>query len=83
MKLAQERIQTLLSGFKPDPTSAHPEAVQKALFVARRLQERASNLQTPSERRQQAELDRMLHVPSDKSTLAQMTDQSFRAQLQE
>lgn len=35
-------------------------------------------LQTPSEKRQQAELDRMLQTPSDKATLAQMTDQAFR-----
>jgi RHH-type proline utilization regulon transcriptional repressor/proline dehydrogenase/delta 1-pyrroline-5-carboxylate dehydrogenase len=53
--------------------------VQKAVFLARRLQARAVLLQTPSERRQQAELDRMLHHASDKATLAQMTDQAFRA----
>jgi RHH-type proline utilization regulon transcriptional repressor/proline dehydrogenase/delta 1-pyrroline-5-carboxylate dehydrogenase len=52
--------------------------VQKALLLARRLQERATELQTASEKRQQAELDRMLQTPSDKATLAQMTDQAFR-----
>ena len=52
--------------------------MQKALFVARQLQERAIELQTPAEKRQQAELDRMLQTPSDKVTLALMTDQAFR-----
>jgi RHH-type proline utilization regulon transcriptional repressor/proline dehydrogenase/delta 1-pyrroline-5-carboxylate dehydrogenase len=80
MTLAHEDIEHLLSGFESDPASQYPATVQKAVFVARRLQERASELQTPPERRQQAELDRMLHVPSDKTTLAQMTDQAFRAQ---
>lgn len=61
------------------PRTPHAELVGKALFVARRLRERASELQTPSERKQQAELDRMLHTPSDKSTLTQITDQAFRA----
>jgi len=68
----------VLSGFDPDPTSCFPLVVQKALFLARRLQERATQLQTPPERRQQAELDRMLQNPQDKATLAQMTDQAFR-----
>jgi RHH-type proline utilization regulon transcriptional repressor/proline dehydrogenase/delta 1-pyrroline-5-carboxylate dehydrogenase len=43
------------------------------------LQERAAELQTPAERRQQAELDRMLQTPSDKATLVQLTDQVFRS----
>lgn len=68
-----------LADFHPDPSLPHPPAVQRALFLARRLQERAARLQTPAERRQQAELDRMLHHPSDKVTLAQMTDQAFRS----
>jgi len=71
-------LDSLLGNFKPVPGSPHATAVQKALFVARRLQERARALQTPSERRQQAELDRMLQTPSDKATLALMTDQAFR-----
>ena len=70
---------TILSQFTPDPGSKHSLAVQKSVFLARRLQERAAVLQTPSERRQQAELDRMLQHPSDKATLAQMTDQAFRS----
>src|SRR5512137_2470233 len=71
-------LEQLLSGFQPDPKSKHSPAIQKALFLARRLQQRATELQTPAERRQQAELDRMLQTPSDKATLAQMTDQAFR-----
>ncbi len=71
----------LLTGFKPDPESALSLRIQKVLFVARRLQERASELQTPQERRQQSELDRMLQNPRDKTTLVQMTDQSFRSRV--
>ena len=71
-------LETLLEGFAPDSNSKHGLSVQKALFVARQLQERAMELQTSAEKRQQAELDRMLQTPSDKATLAQMTDQAFR-----
>ena len=71
-------LKELLTEFSPDPKSDKPANVQKALFLARRLQARASELQTPSEKRQQAELDRMLQTPSDKATLAMMTDQAFR-----
>jgi RHH-type proline utilization regulon transcriptional repressor/proline dehydrogenase/delta 1-pyrroline-5-carboxylate dehydrogenase len=79
MMMKGEHIRELLAEFRPDPQSHHPVLVQQALFVARKLQERAAQLQTPSERRQQAELDRMLRAPSEKTTLAQMTDQAFRA----
>lgn len=72
-------ITSIIRDLPVDATSTLPPAIQKALHLARQLQERASELQTPSERRQQAELDRMLQHPSDKSTLAQMTDQAFRA----
>src|ERR1051325_9418383 len=68
-----------LTDFQPDPQSNLPVSVQKALFLARLLQERAAGLQTPQERRQQAELDRMLQNPLDKATLTQMTDQAFRS----
>ena len=71
-------LEQVLSEFRPDPESSRPLTVQKAIFLARRLQERAKELQTPPERRQQAELDRMLQTPSDKVTLALMTDQAFR-----
>lgn len=71
-------LDDLLGRFTPDPSSPHPAAVQEALVLARRLQQRARALQTPPERRQQAELDRMIRTPSDKATLAAMTDQAFR-----
>ncbi len=74
-----KNIQSLLEEFRPDSASLHPPSVNRALFLARRLQERATDLQTPSERRQQAELDRMIHSPADKATLVQMTDEAFRA----
>lgn len=73
-------LEQLLSGFRPDHGAAHSLTVQKALLVARRLQERAAEVQTSAERRQQAELDRLLQNPADKSTLAQITDQAFRTQ---
>jgi RHH-type proline utilization regulon transcriptional repressor/proline dehydrogenase/delta 1-pyrroline-5-carboxylate dehydrogenase len=59
--------------------TAERERIQKAVVLARGLQERAVELQTPPERRQQAELDRMIENPTDKATLVQMTDQAFRA----
>src|SRR5881394_489397 len=52
--------------------------IQRALLLARELLHRAAALQTPAERRQQAELDRMLQTPADKVTLVQLTDQAFR-----
>src|ERR1051325_259413 len=55
------------------------ELVDRAVQLARDLQARASELQTPQERRQQAELDRMLQNPTDKVTLIQLTDQAFRS----
>ncbi|MFC5457529.1 proline dehydrogenase family protein [Prosthecobacter fluviatilis] len=54
------------------------ELISQAVELARRLQLRAAELQTPAERRQQAELDRMLQNPADKATLVQLTDQAFR-----
>lgn len=50
-----------------------------AVVLARQLQQRAKQLQTPAERRQQAELDRMVQHPRDKATLTQLTDQAFRS----
>src|SRR5512147_132148 len=78
MTTSNSGLEEILAAFKADPKSPQPASVQKALFLARRLQERATELQTPPEKRQQAELDRMLQTPSDKATLAQMTDQAFR-----
>ena len=53
---------------------------QPAVELARPLQQRAMELQTPAERRQQAELDRMVQHPHDKATLTQLTDQAFRSE---
>ncbi len=57
-----------------------PQSVAKvAIRLARQIQTRAKELQTPAERRQQAELDRMVQHPRDKATLTQLTDQAFRS----
>lgn len=56
------------------------EIGQAALAVAKQIQSRATQLQTPAERRQQAELDRMIQHPQDKATLTQLTDQAFRSE---
>lgn len=53
--------------------------IEEAIDLARRLQARAASLQTPQERRQQAEFDRMIQHAADKATLVQMTDQAFRS----
>src|SRR3972149_8879163 len=69
----------LLAGFAVDAISSHPVEVQQAVYLARLLGQRAAELQTPAERRQQAELDRMINSPGDKVTLMQLTDQAFRS----
>lgn len=53
--------------------------VDRAVALAAELQARALGLQTVPERRQQAELARMLQNPADKATLVQLTDQAFRS----
>jgi RHH-type proline utilization regulon transcriptional repressor/proline dehydrogenase/delta 1-pyrroline-5-carboxylate dehydrogenase len=68
-------------GWQTRPTDAAGGEVQQATYLARKLQQRARDLQTPAERRQQAELDRMIQSPSDKATLVEITDQAFRARL--
>jgi RHH-type proline utilization regulon transcriptional repressor/proline dehydrogenase/delta 1-pyrroline-5-carboxylate dehydrogenase len=55
------------------------ELIERAIELARELQEAATALQTAAERRQQAELDRMLQMPEDKATLVQLTDRAFRS----
>ena len=69
-------------GVAPDtlPALDDKRVLQSTLVLATLLQQRASQLQTPQERRQQAELDRMLQHPEDKATLTQITDQSFRSE---
>ena len=69
----------MLAGLAVDAASAHPVEVQQAVQLARLLGRRAAELQTPQERRQQAELDRMMNSPGDKVTLMQLTDQAFRS----
>ena len=64
---------SLLDQQSVDSASSLPEDVQLSIAVARHLQTRANALQTPQERRQQAELDRMIQSPSDKITMIQMT----------
>jgi len=68
-----------LKSHPADPSSPLPREVQQALGLARELLTRSQALQTPPERRQQAELDRLLQTPQDKATLIQMTDQAFRS----
>lgn len=54
--------------------------IDAAVALARQLQQRAGELQTGAERRQQTELDRMLQTPADKITLVELTDRAFRSQ---
>jgi RHH-type proline utilization regulon transcriptional repressor/proline dehydrogenase/delta 1-pyrroline-5-carboxylate dehydrogenase len=63
----------------PGMHAPHADLIDQAIALARALQQRATELQTPHERRQQAELDRMLQNPADKVTLVQLTDQAFRS----
>ncbi|MEM9695689.1 MAG: proline dehydrogenase, partial [Myxococcota bacterium] len=51
----------------------------QAAALAAHLQARGGQLQTPQEKRQQRELERMVNDPGDKATMTQMTDQAFRA----
>jgi RHH-type proline utilization regulon transcriptional repressor/proline dehydrogenase/delta 1-pyrroline-5-carboxylate dehydrogenase len=60
-------------------SSAEGTTVERAVALARHLQTRAAALQTREEKRQQAELERMLQSATDRATLTQMTDQAFRA----
>ena len=74
------KLEAVLSGAKVNDASEHSRELQLAVALARHLQRRANELQTPAERRQQSELDRMIQNPNDKVTMIQMTDQAFRAQ---
>ena len=75
----ERALEEALARFGPDPAATASLAAQKAVFLARLLQERAAALQTPQERKQQAELERMMQSPHDKATLIQLTDQAFRS----
>lgn len=62
----RQGLASVLSQFQPDPKAKQSLTVQRALFLARWLLDRSVQLQTPFERRKQAEIDRMLERPSDK-----------------
>jgi RHH-type proline utilization regulon transcriptional repressor/proline dehydrogenase/delta 1-pyrroline-5-carboxylate dehydrogenase len=57
---------------------ASPMDADRVVELAAELLRQAVLLQTPQERRQQAELDRMIGHAQDKATLVEMTDQAFR-----
>lgn len=78
---AEQTLREFLASFRPDPKSKHAVEAQQAAWLARELMRRATELQTPQEKRQQAELDRMVQNPRDKVTLTQLTDQAFRSQV--
>lgn len=80
-RAAQEQFRKAVADFQYQPSLGIPQIVQKAIHVARRLQQRAAHLQTPQERRQQWELDRMIGSPHDRATLVQLTDQAFRSRV--
>jgi RHH-type proline utilization regulon transcriptional repressor/proline dehydrogenase/delta 1-pyrroline-5-carboxylate dehydrogenase len=72
-------LDEILAGFEPDPQRGASAAAQQGAYLARVLQERAADLQTPQEKKQQAELERMIQNPHDRATLTQLTDQAFRS----
>ncbi len=76
---SRSRLKRLLDAAVVNPDSSIAPAIQKAVLLARGLQEKATALQTPEEKKQQAELERMMQRPRDKATLTQLTDQAFRS----
>ncbi|MCP4448572.1 MAG: aldehyde dehydrogenase family protein [Myxococcales bacterium] len=76
---AHTSLAETLAELAPDPKSSVAPEVQKAVQLARLLQIRGSHLQTPQERRQQRELERMMEGLGDRATLMQLTDQAFRS----
>src|SRR5436853_3858582 len=74
-----QRIERLLTAHSPGGAVSAPIEVQQAIALARELCRHARQLQTPQERRQQAELDRMIQSRDYKATLTQLTDQAFRS----
>ena len=73
------KLDSILNSVDIDNGSTQSREIQLSIALARHLQRRANELQTPQERRQQSELDRMIQNPGDKVTMIQMTDQAFRA----
>jgi RHH-type proline utilization regulon transcriptional repressor/proline dehydrogenase/delta 1-pyrroline-5-carboxylate dehydrogenase len=64
-----------------DKLPAGASRVDLAVELARRLQSRAVTLQTPQEKRQQRELERLMENPRDKATVVELTDQAFRSRM--
>jgi RHH-type transcriptional regulator, proline utilization regulon repressor / proline dehydrogenase / delta 1-pyrroline-5-carboxylate dehydrogenase len=75
-----EVLQDLLQRVAAGSAENIQDIALASLELAKVIQHRATELQTPAERRQQAELDRMIQHPQDKATLTQMTDQAFRSE---
>ena len=80
MQLNKSTLQLLVDQLDNHPADDLNKVADLALQLAKLIQRRAAELQTPAERRQQAELDRMIQHPHDKATLTQMTDQAFRSE---
>ncbi|MCE9544555.1 MAG: bifunctional proline dehydrogenase/L-glutamate gamma-semialdehyde dehydrogenase [Planctomycetia bacterium] len=78
--ISHQQLRATIAALQVDSRSTLSPQVQRAIALARLLQERAGQLQTPQERRQQAELDRLIQNPHDKATLIEMTDQAFRCE---
>lgn len=72
-------LEPILDSLQAVDSSDLDSVAAAAIELARQIQTRAKQLQTPAEKRQQAELDRMVQHPRDKATLTQMTDQAFRS----
>ncbi|QDT08902.1 bifunctional proline dehydrogenase/L-glutamate gamma-semialdehyde dehydrogenase [Planctomycetes bacterium K23_9] len=62
----------------PPVRNSDQSTAGRAIELAAELLREAISLQTPQERRQQAELDRMVESAEDKATMVEMTDQAFR-----
>jgi RHH-type transcriptional regulator, proline utilization regulon repressor / proline dehydrogenase / delta 1-pyrroline-5-carboxylate dehydrogenase len=75
------RIEELLAEVPAVGPASTANDVERAILIARKLQGTAREMQTSAERRQQAELDRMIQSPADKATMVEITDQAFRARL--
>ena len=80
MQLSTRSVAQLLEQLDASDANDIGKIAKLSLELAKMIQRRATELQTPAERRQQAELDRMIQHPQDKATLTQMTDQAFRSE---
>ena len=80
MQLSTRSVAQLLEQLDASDSNDIGKIARLSLELAKQIQRRATELQTPAERRQQAELDRMIQHPQDKATLTQMTDQAFRSE---